>query len=291
MRYGLNSIHCDLIKISICSLDWQMYANRKSHKVRPKKSLGQHFLHDLNIAQRIVDALQVDSSTQPVLEIGPGMGVLTQYLIHQEQLDLKVIEIDRDSVAYLKKHYPALQIIEGDFLETDLSRIFADKFSIIGNFPYNISSQIFFKVLGQRDQVKQIVCMLQKEVADRMASPPGNKTYGIVSVLIQAFYNIQYLFKVPPGAFTPPPKVMSAVIRLVRNDTVNLMCDEKLFTVVVKQAFNTRRKTLRNALKNLNLAAEIVALPLLDKRAEQLSVKDFENLTLLIEKSRGELGG
>jgi 16S rRNA (adenine1518-N6/adenine1519-N6)-dimethyltransferase len=274
-------------------VDWRMCAHRKTNKVRPKKSLGQHFLHDLNVAERIVGALKSKSAPQQVLEIGPGMGVLTQFLIPREQSQLKVIEIDRDSVAYLKNNYPSLKgnIIEGDFLEIDIREIFAEKFSIIGNFPYNISSQIFFKVLRHRDQVEQVVCMLQKEVADRIASPPGSKTYGILSVLLQAFYNIQYLFKVPPGVFTPPPKVMSAVIRLERNAVVTLACDETLFVQVVKQAFNTRRKTLRNALKNLNLAAEISALPLLDKRAEQLSVEQFTNLTLLIEKSRGAASG
>jgi len=274
-------------------VDWRMCAHRKTNKVRPKKSLGQHFLHDLNVAERIVGALKSKSAPQQVLEIGPGMGVLTQFLIPREQSQLKVIEIDRDSVAYLKNNYPSLKgsIIEGDFLEIDIREIFVEKFSIIGNFPYNISSQIFFKVLRHRDQVEQVVCMLQKEVADRIASPPGSKTYGILSVLLQAFYNIQYLFKVPPGVFTPPPKVMSAVIRLERNAVVALPCDETLFVQVVKQAFNTRRKTLRNALKNLNLAAEISALPLLDKRAEQLSVEQFTNLTLLIEKSRGSASG
>jgi 16S rRNA (adenine1518-N6/adenine1519-N6)-dimethyltransferase len=274
-------------------VDWRMCAYRKTNKVRPKKSLGQHFLHDLNIAERIVESLKQTTTAQHVLEIGPGMGVLTQFLTKRQLTDLKVIEIDRDSVAYLKKHYPALheKIIEGDFLGIGMHEIFPDKFSIIGNFPYNISSQIFFKVLESRDQVEQVVCMLQKEVADRIAAPPGSKTYGILSVLLQAYYDIQYLFKVAPGVFTPPPKVMSAVIRLTRNDVVKLPCNEILFVQVVKQAFNTRRKTLRNALKNLNLAAEIAALPLLDKRAEQLSVNEFQNLTLLIEKSRGASGG
>jgi 16S rRNA (adenine1518-N6/adenine1519-N6)-dimethyltransferase len=270
-----------------------MYANRKSNKVRPKKSLGQHFLHDQHIAQRIVAALKSGSLHQQVLEIGPGMGVLTQFLINRENTELKVIEIDRDSVAYLKQHYPALrdQILEGDFLQFPTEQIFQGNFSIIGNFPYNISSQIFFKILSHRDQVDQVICMLQKEVAERMAAPPGSKTYGILSVLLQVYYNITLLFKVPPGVFTPPPKVTSAVIRLERNSVEKLKCNESLFVTVVKQGFNTRRKTLRNALKNLNLAAEIAALPLLDKRAEQLSVEDFQNLTLLIEKSRGAVSG
>jgi 16S rRNA (adenine1518-N6/adenine1519-N6)-dimethyltransferase len=205
-----------------------MCADRKSNKVRPKKSLGQHFLHDLNIAQRIVASLKENSSQHRVLEIGPGMGVLTQFLIKNNEIDLKVIEIDRDSVAYLKSNFPALRerIIEGDVLKLNMSEFFSGKFSVIGNFPYNISSQIFFKVLEHRDQVGEVVCMLQKEVADRIAEGPGSKTYGILSVLLQAYYNIQYLFKVPPGVFTPPPKVMSAVIRLERNGVAALPCDE-----------------------------------------------------------------
>ena len=176
-------------------VDWRMCAHRKTNKVRPKKSLGQHFLHDLNIAQRIVDGLNRKLLSQNVLEIGPGMGVLTQFLIASDLAHLKVIEIDRDSVAYLKKNYPALagKIIEGDFLEIDISEIFRERFSVIGNFPYNISSQIFFKVLEHRDHVEQVVCMLQKEVADSIAAPPGSKTYGILSVLLQAYYDIQYL--------------------------------------------------------------------------------------------------
>jgi 16S rRNA (adenine1518-N6/adenine1519-N6)-dimethyltransferase len=270
-----------------------MYADRRGNSVRPKKSLGQHFLHDVNVAGRIVEALALESFTPSVLEIGPGMGMLTKNLIQRENIDLKVIEIDRDSVAYLRKHYPSLEgkIIEGDFLKADLLALFPKRFSIIGNFPYNISSQIFFKILETHQQIDQVVCMLQKEVADRIASPPGSKTYGILSVLLQAYYKVENLFKVMPGAFIPPPKVISAVIRLQRNDVAELSCNEKLFVQVVKQAFNTRRKTLRNALKNLNLAAEIAALPLLDKRAEQLSVKEFEDLTLLIEKSRGASDG
>ncbi|MBT1685650.1 16S rRNA (adenine(1518)-N(6)/adenine(1519)-N(6))-dimethyltransferase RsmA [Dawidia soli] len=259
-----------------------------TNKVRPKKFLGQHFLHDQGIAKRIVDALQTTPG-EAVLEIGPGMGVLTQYLQENAAIDLKVIEIDRDSVQYLGEHYPSLRgrIVSGDFLETDLRTIFPGSFSIIGNFPYNISSQIFFRVLAERQRVRQVVCMLQKEVADRIAEKPGSKTYGILSVLLQAYYTITYLFKVPPGVFTPPPKVMSAVIRLERNQTQALACDEKLFVQVVKQGFNNRRKTLRNALKPLALPAEISALEILDKRAEQLSVEEFVHLTQLIGQSRG----
>jgi 16S rRNA (adenine1518-N6/adenine1519-N6)-dimethyltransferase len=257
--------------------------------VRPKKFLGQHFLHDQSIANQIVDALtaQVNSN---VLEIGPGTGVLTRILLTRENINLKVIEIDWDSVAHLRKHYPKLEIIEGDFLELDLKTIFKDPFSIIGNFPYNISSQIFFKVLEQREQVNQVVCMLQKEVADRIAEPPGSKKYGILSVLLQAFYDIKYMFKVSPGVFIPPPKVMSAVIRLERNKREKLECDEALFFKVVKQGFNNRRKTLRNALKNLNLATEFSALPIFNQRAEQLSVDEFVYITQLMEKSRAGAG-
>lgn len=263
------------------------------NKVRPKKSLGQHFLHDQQIARRIVDGLVFRSRPMQLLEIGPGMGVLTQYLTGRDEIDLLVAEIDRDSIAYLRKHYPSLneRIIEGDVLEVDWTTIFPSRFSVIGNFPYNISSQIFFKVLETRDNVEQVVCMLQKEVADRLAASHGSKTYGILSVLLQAFFKITYLFKVPPGVFTPPPKVMSAVIRLERNDVVRLACDEALFFRVVKQAFNTRRKTLRNALKNLNLPAGISALPIMDKRAEQLSVGEFVSLTSIIEQSRGGAAG
>jgi 16S rRNA (adenine1518-N6/adenine1519-N6)-dimethyltransferase len=263
------------------------------YKVRPKKSLGQHFLHDQQIARRIVDSLVYEGDSMPVLEIGPGMGVLTKYLTDRTDVDLRVIEIDRESIAYLKQHFPSLEgrIIEGDVLDKDLATVFTGRFSVIGNFPYNISSQIFFKVLERRDSVEQVVCMLQKEVADRMAASHGSKTYGILSVLLQAYFRIHYLFKVPPGVFTPPPKVMSAVIRLERNDVERLACDEILFVRVVKQAFNTRRKTLRNALKNLNLPAEISALEIMNKRAEQLSVQEFVSLTLLIEQRRGGASG
>lgn len=275
-------------------------AGKSTSFVRPKKSLGQHFLHDKNVAEKIVGALQSTSSQEPVLEVGPGMGVLTRILLEAEKNNLKVIEIDRDSVAYLKTHYPQLNVIEGDFLEMDLSKIFPTKFSIIGNFPYNISSQILFKVYENKNQVWQVVGMLQKEVADRIAAPHGNKTYGILSVLLQAYYRIDYLFKVPPGVFNPPPKVMSAVVRLERNDRITLPCDEVLFKQVVKQGFNNRRKTLRNALKNLILPAfqdqpegslaTLLEHEIFNKRAEQLSVEDFIYLTQLIEKSRGGVG-
>jgi 16S rRNA (adenine1518-N6/adenine1519-N6)-dimethyltransferase len=267
-----------------------MNESRAKNKVRPKKSLGQHFLHDQTTAKKIVNGLKIGSGVEHVLEIGPGMGVLTKYLLERADVNLKVVEIDRESVAYLKQNYAMEgdRIIEGDFLELDLAALFSGTFSIIGNFPYNISSQIFFKILDYHQAVSQVVCMLQKEVADRIASSHGNKTYGILSVLLQAYYSIKPVVKVSPGAFTPPPKVMSAVIRLERNNRETLGVDEKLFVQVVKQGFNNRRKTLRNALKNLNLAAKVSQLEMLDKRAEQLSVDDFVELTRLIEDSRAE---
>jgi 16S rRNA (adenine1518-N6/adenine1519-N6)-dimethyltransferase len=256
--------------------------------VRPKKFLGQHFLKDKSVAERIVEALQLPDAAQQVVEIGPGTGVLTQFLLAKPTVDLQLVEIDRESVAYLKQHYPQLgtKITEGDFLELDLDIKYDTPLFIIGNFPYNISSQIFFKILEHRNQVTQVVCMLQKEVADRIAEKPGSKTYGILSVLLQAYYDVTYLFKVPPGVFFPPPKVMSAVIRLTRNSRTQLGCDEVLFKAVVKQAFQNRRKTLRNALKILNLPASLVAHPLMEKRAEQLDVEQFIFLTLQLEQSR-----
>lgn len=263
-------------------------------RVRPKKSLGQHFLNDKNIAQKIVDCLEAEpASTLQVLEIGPGMGVLTGFLAARKNLELMLVEIDRESVEYLKKNFPKLagRIIEADFLKLDLHRVFEGPFAIIGNFPYNISSQIFFTILDYRHQVQQVVCMLQKEVADRLAAVHGNKTYGILSVLLQAYFNIRYLFKVSPGSFSPPPKVMSAVIRLERNGREKLSCDENLFVQVVKQGFNNRRKTLRNALKNLNLAPEVSSHSLLNNRAEQLTVDEFVRLTRLIEESRAGTAG
>jgi len=255
--------------------------------VRPKKFLGQHFLKDKNVALRIVESLLLSNGVNHVVEIGPGTGVLTQYLLANPAIDLNVVEIDRESVAYLAEHYPYLKdrIISGDFLELEMEKLFSEKLNIIGNFPYNISSQIFFKILDHRNQVSQVVCMIQKEVADRIAEKEGSKTYGILSVFLQTFYDIEYLFKVPPGVFFPPPKVMSAVIRLVRNHRDKLECDESLYRKVVKQAFQNRRKTLRNALKILNLSPSIYRLDMMDKRAEQLSVEQFIFLTREIEKS------
>ncbi|QDA62304.1 16S rRNA (adenine(1518)-N(6)/adenine(1519)-N(6))-dimethyltransferase RsmA [Hymenobacter jejuensis] len=257
--------------------------------VSPKKHLGQHFLADPNIARRIVESLQLPEGVSEVLEIGPGMGVLTGDLLKHPEYRTTVIEIDRESVAYLQQHFPALnnRIFSADFLKQDLSKLFpAQPLSIIGNFPYNISSQIFFQVLNHRHQVREVVGMIQKEVADRLAEPPGSKTYGILSVLLQAFYRIEYLFTVPPHVFIPPPKVQSAVIRLTRNDTVKLDCDEKLFFQVVKQAFQTRRKTLRNALKPFGMPAEATTDPIFDKRAEQLGVPEFVGLTQFVEQHR-----
>jgi 16S rRNA (adenine1518-N6/adenine1519-N6)-dimethyltransferase len=258
------------------------YKNQSDSRVRAKKHLGQHFLKDMNIARQIVDGLTLHGAYDKVLEIGPGMGVLTQFLLPNKSYQTYVIEIDTESVAYLKKHYEALtpRIIEGDFLRYNTADMFADKFAIIGNFPYNISSQIFFRALEIRDKIPEIVCMLQKEVAQRIASPPGNKDYGILSVLLQAFYDIDYLVSVPPGAFDPPPKVQSGVIRLRRNAVQQLECNEKMFFRVVKTAFNQRRKTLRNALKPIG---EMPDHPLLTKRAEQLNVAEFVTLTQLAE--------
>ena len=253
-------------------------------QVRPKKHLGQHFLHDKEIARKIVQALD-QRETLPTLEIGPGMGVLTNYLVEDNPGLTWVVDIDRDSIAYLKNKFPELgdRIIEGDFLKLDLVKIMGDKFLLIGNLPYNISSQIFFRLLELRNHVPEMVCMIQKEVADRIASPPGNKTYGILSVLLQAYFDIEYLFTVKPGAFNPPPKVNSGVIRLKRNQTNQLECDEKLFFRVVKQGFQNRRKTLRNALKPLNLPDNVNPETILNLRAEQLGVPEFVKLTQLIE--------
>lgn len=251
-------------------------------KVKAKKQLGQHFLRDLHAAERIVDLLSGHGGYQTVLEIGPGMGVLTQFLLKKTEFETHVVEIDRESVAYLRLHFPELvpRIHEGDFLRMNADAFSSEPSAIIGNFPYNISSQIFFKVLENVNQVPEIVCMLQKEVAQRLASPPGGKEYGILSVLLQAWYDIEYCFSVPPGAFEPPPKVNSGVIRLNRNAVTDLGVDQKRFTLVVKTAFNQRRKTLRNALKPLGVTFDH---PLLDLRAERLGVAEFVELTKRLE--------
>jgi 16S rRNA (adenine1518-N6/adenine1519-N6)-dimethyltransferase len=251
--------------------------------VRAKKSLGQHFLKDQKIAERIVESLDT-SLTGSVLEIGPGTGVLTQHLLKMEGIEFKAAEIDTESIEYLQKNYPQIgeNLLEGDFLKMDMNKIFKSDFSVIGNFPYNISSQIFFKLIDHKDQVPQIVCMLQKEVAERLASPPGNKSYGILSVLLQAWYNIDYLFTVEPGSFIPPPKVKSAVISLKRNSRESLGCDEVLFKKVVKASFNQRRKAVRNSVKQLLEGRTPPDSYLFGMRPEQLGVDEFVELTNLI---------
>jgi 16S rRNA (adenine1518-N6/adenine1519-N6)-dimethyltransferase len=256
--------------------------------VKPKKYLGQHFLKDRRIARSIADALSTSGSYAYLAEVGPGTGVLTDFLADLPFKGLYLFEIDRDAVEHLKKHYtqPHITIIEGDFLQQDLHAILPKPFGVIGNFPYNISSQIFFRILQYRDKVREVVCMLQREVAQRICASPGSKTYGILSVLLGAYYDLEYLFEVPPGVFHPPPKVFSAVIRLSRNTRTTLPCDAGLFEKIVKQGFQNRRKTLRNALKAINLPADLQADPLLSLRAEQLAVADFISLT-----QKAEAGG
>ncbi|GAA4837935.1 16S rRNA (adenine(1518)-N(6)/adenine(1519)-N(6))-dimethyltransferase RsmA [Algivirga pacifica] len=253
--------------------------------VKPKKHLGQHFLTDQQIAHDIVDAMSLHGGYDTILEIGPGTGVLTDKLIHKEAFKTTVVEIDTESVQYLKNIVGLApeQIIEGDFLQLHLAKVAPTPLGIIGNFPYNISSQIFFKVYENRDQVTEVVGMIQKEVAERIASPAGKKTNGILSILLQAYYDIEYLFTVPPHVFDPPPKVDSAVISLKRNDRKQVPCDEKLFKRVIKTGFGNRRKTLRNALKPMGLPAEFTAQEIFGKRAEQLDVEAFIKLTQDIE--------
>ncbi len=256
--------------------------------VRAKKNLGQHFLKDKDIAQKIVDSLQA-SNVNKVLEIGPGMGVLTEFLLKNKSFETSVVEIDRESVDYLNEHFPELKerIISADFLRMRIDQIFEGPFAIIGNFPYNISSQIFFRVLEYHNQIPEIVGMLQKEVAERLAAGPGSKTYGILSVFLQAYYNIEYLFTVDQDKFNPPPKVKGGVIRLTRNNAEHLDCDEKLFKSVVKMAFNQRRKTMRNSLKTKIVSEELKANPIFDKRPEQLGVAEFVMVTRLIAEQPG----
>ena len=252
-------------------------------QVRAKKFLGQHFLKDLSVAQRIAETIP----SGRVLEIGPGMGVLTQYLLKNPNLQTTAIEIDRESVAYLKEWYPELHLIEGDFLKLDLNVIYPDgEFCVIGNYPYNISSQIFFKVLDHKDRIPICSGMIQKEVAERIASKPGKKAYGILSVLLQAYYDIEYLFTVDEHVFNPPPKVKSAVIRMTRNTRQVLDCDETLFKNVVKTAFNQRRKQMRNSLMGIvGKENPLLNDPIFTKRPEQLSVEEFISLTQLIQNS------
>lgn len=254
-------------------------------QVRPKKFLGQHFLKDLTIAERIADTLS-DFTEIPTLEIGPGMGVLTDFLIRKCK-DLTLIELDRESVPYLEEKYPTMRdrIIEGDFLQLNLRDHFKGQFCIIGNYPYNISSQIFFRVLEFKDQIPCCSGMIQHEVALRLTGTPGNKNWGILSVLIQAWYDTEYLFTVSENVFDPPPKVKSAVIRMTRNDKKELGCNEKLFKTVVKTAFNQRRKTMRNSLRQLcNNDPDTLSADVFNKRPEQLGVEEFVQLTIVIEK-------
>lgn len=251
-------------------------------KVRAKKFLGQHFLTNENVAKDIISSLQ---KRENILEVGAGMGVLTKYLIEEKYKNFTVIEIDKESVAYLKEYYPQIKdnIIEGDFLKADLNAVFnQEKFSLIGNFPYNISNLILFKVFENKDIVQEVVGMFQKEVAERVIAKKGSKTYGILSVFLSLFYKKEYLFTVPNTEFDPMPKVQSAVIRLTRNNIIDLDCDEKQFILVVKTAFNQRRKMLRQSLKALNKSLENISEDTLTKRAEQLSPQDFINLTKLI---------
>lgn len=270
------------------------HARRPQHSsdpVRAKKFLGQHFLKDQNIAKKIGDTLD-HSTVDKVLEIGPGTGVLTQFLL-QRSITVKVMELDRESVAYLKSDFKKdhleisskeFEIIEADFLKYNLEEVFrGEEFAIIGNFPYNISSQILFKTLENRKRIPFFSGMFQKEVAKRICETPGSKTYGILSVLTQAFYEASYLFTVPPGVFSPPPKVDSGVLELRRKKDFHLKCNEALFFKVVKLGFQQRRKTLRNSLKSFVLSDELRAQPIFDKRPERLSVEDFIALTLLIE--------
>lgn len=252
--------------------------------VRPKKKLGQHFLTDQNIARKIVDSLGAD--VQDILEIGPGMGVLTQYLLERPELNVHVVEIDNESVEYLRNHFTQLEHIwSEDFLKADIASRFKGNFNVIGNFPYNISSQIFFRILELRNRIPETVGMVQKEVAERIAAPHGSKVYGILSVLLQAFFDIEYLFTVSEGVFNPPPKVKSAVVRLQRNQVAELPCSEQLFVQVVKAAFNQRRKMLRNSLGKIcgNLPEAYA-----EKRPEQLSVNDFMLLTCEIENLKNQ---
>lgn len=256
-------------------------------KVRAKKALGQHFLTDLDVAERIADSISESKLPEaakkwgelPVLEVGPGMGVLSQYLLKTGR-EVKAVEIDQESVEYLHKVYPSLDVVEADFLKMNLDDIFPREFVIIGNYPYNISSQIFFKVLDYREKIPVVAGMLQKEVAQRICSKPGSKVYGILSVLLQAWYDCEYLFDVPAHVFNPPPKVTSGVIRLTRNSRTDLGCDEKRFKLVVKMAFGQRRKTLRNSLASLiPLNSALWQDAILSRRPETLSVEEFITLT------------
>ena len=252
--------------------------------VKPKKSLGQHFLIDKNITEKIALSL---INTDKVIEVGPGEGALTDFFIDKKNTEFRAIETDRESYNFLIDKYPeqSKKIILQNFLKTDLTNIFDEEFSIIGNFPYNISSQIFFKVIDNKDLVKEVVCMIQKEVAERIASKEGNKTYGILSVLLQTYYNIEYLFTVNENVFNPPPKVKSGVIRLIRNKTQKLNCNEKLFKQIVKTSFNQRRKMLRVSLKTMLNNINTSDYNIFTKRPEQLTINEFVYLTNIIEQA------
>lgn len=259
------------------------------NKVKPKKALGQHFLTDETIAARIAATLD-DYKGMPVLEVGPGMGVLTKYLLDYGH-DVTVVEIDEESVDYLNQNFPSLhgRILGDDFLKMDLAKVMGDRqFCVIGNYPYNISSQIFFKILDYKDLIPCCSGMLQKEVAERLAAAPGSKVYGILSVLLQAWYDVEYLFTVNENVFNPPPKVKSGVIRMKRNDVTQLGCDEKLFRTIVKTTFGQRRKTLRNSIRGLLPPGCVLPdLPVWGQRPEQLSVQEFTNLTNVVTAIRG----
>ncbi len=256
------------------------------HPVKAKKHLGQHFLNDLDAAQAIVDALAGHTGYKDVLEIGPGTGVLSDLLFKRTEFDVKLLDVDKESIQYLHKTYPTKSeaILEGDFLKMNLGSIFPGPFAIIGNFPYNISTQILFRVLDYRELVPEVVGMFQKEVAERIASGPGNRDYGILSVFMQAYYKTELLFTLPASAFTPPPRVQSAVIRFERKEKFQLGCDRAAFFRTVKVAFNQRRKTLRNALSPMLSKEKMMGLPFLELRAEALRWEDYVELTNLLEE-------
>ena len=269
------------------------YNNLRMKLVKPKKFLGQHFLKDLQVAQDIADTVDACPSL-PILEVGPGMGVLTQFLLKKER-PVKVVELDFESVAFLRENFSIMgeNIIEQDFLKMDLSQLFGGlPFVLTGNYPYNISSQIFFKMLDYKDLIPCCTGMIQKEVAERIAAGPGSKTYGILSVLIQAWYHVEYLFTVHEHVFNPPPKVKSAVIRMTRNETSELGCDEKLFKQIVKTTFNQRRKTLRNSISPiLGKDNPLSSDPIFNKRPEQLSVQEFIDLTNRVQQALSQEQG
>lgn len=255
--------------------------------VKAKKSFGQHFLNDDSIAAAIADALPKNENKTDTLEIGPGMGVLTKFLLEREDLNLSAVELDKESVIYLEQHYPAFKdkIIQGDFLQLNLKTIFPQPFYLVGNFPYNISTQILFAVLENKEHIPAMVGMFQREVAQRIASGPGNKDYGILSVLLQPWYEIEYLFSVDENKFNPPPKVKSGVLRMIRNTRQELGIEESYFKMIVKTGFNQRRKTLRNALRPL-LPEDISSIPFLNLRAEALSWEQFVILAQAIKSSK-----